>query len=286
MYRYLIFSLLVCFNTQVTFTQDKPAYKIFNAEGKPVDYKTVVEKISSKADVVLFGELHNNPIAHWLELELATDLLKTRKLILGAEMLETDNQAAVDQFLKDSLDTEELGNQARLWSNHKTDYQPLLELAKSQNIAFAATNVPRRYASQVHKEGFKTLDSLPDVEKNWIAPLPIAFDPNLPQYQEILKMMGEHGSPKLVMAQALKDATMAHFILKNYQEHSLVLHYNGAFHSDFFEGILWYLKKERPDLNYKTISTVSQDDLSVLENQHLNRADFIIAVDAQMTSTY
>ncbi|MEC7265477.1 MAG: ChaN family lipoprotein, partial [Bacteroidota bacterium] len=120
----------------------------------------------------------------------------------------------------------------------------------------------------------------------WIAPLPIAFDAELPGYQNILKMMGDHGSPTLVMAQAIKDATMAYFILKNYKEGSLFLHYNGAYHSNDYEGILWYLKKDRPDLKYGTISTVTQDDVHKLEDENKGIADFIICVDSNMTTTY
>ena len=44
--------------------------------------------------MVLFGELHNNPISHWLQLELTEDLHAARgaDLVLGAEMFEADNQ--------------------------------------------------------------------------------------------------------------------------------------------------------------------------------------------------
>ncbi|MEC8830809.1 MAG: ChaN family lipoprotein, partial [Bacteroidota bacterium] len=144
----------------------------------------------------------------------------------------------------------------------------------------------RRYASMVYKGGFEALDSLPSQEKEWIAPLPIAYDPELPGYQNILKMMGDHGSPTLVMAQAIKDATMAHFIIENYKRGALFLHYNGAYHSNDYEGILWYLQQERPDLEYGTISTVSQENVLKLEEENLNLADFIICVDENMTTTY
>ena len=130
------------------------------------------------------------------------------------------------------------------------------------------------------------LDSLSKEEKEWLAPLPIAFDSELATYKNILSMMGDHGSPKLVMAQATKDATMAYFILKNYKKDSLFLHFNGTYHSDNYEGILWYLKKERDDLKYATISSVSQEDVNTLLEENRQKADFIICVDSNMTSTY
>lgn len=51
-------------------------------------------------DIVLFGELHNNPISHWLQLEVTKDLKQYRNLVLGAEMFEQDNQPALDLYLQ------------------------------------------------------------------------------------------------------------------------------------------------------------------------------------------
>ncbi len=239
-----------------------------------------------KQDIVLFGELHNNPIAHWLEFELAQSLAEKRELILGAEMLEADNQQVLNQYLASEISFRALDTLARLWPNYYTDYSPVVNFARSQKIPFVATNIPRRYARMVHYQGFEALDSLSQEEKAWIAPLPIPFDPTLPTYQSILEMMGDHGSPKLVKAQASKDATMAHFILANYSPGKLFYHLNGSFHSDHHEGIVWYLKQSKPALNYATISTVSQADISKLGEDNKGLADFIIVVDEDMTTTY
>ena len=138
----------------------------------------------------------------------------------------------------------------------------------------------------VYKNGFPALDTLTSKEKAWIAPLPIAFDSELPRYKNILTMMGDHGTPDLVKAQAIKDATMAYFILQNWQKDNLFIHYNGSYHSDYYEGILWYLQKEKPNLTYGTISTVSQENVNKLESEYEGKAEFIICVDENMTSTH
>lgn len=240
----------------------------------------------AKEELIFFGELHNNPIAHWLQLEITIDLDKSKDLILGAEMFEADNQKAVDLYLQDSIDGKGLDTMARLWPNYKTDYAPLLNYAQQHGITFTASNVPRRYASKVYRGGFAALDTLTEMEKAWIAPLPILFDSTLPKYVQILEMMGGHGSPDLVKAQALKDATMAHFILKNHIEGKLFIHYNGSYHSDDHEGIVWYIQQADPDMKYATISTVSQEDINKLEVENRGRADYIICVDSDMTTTY
>jgi uncharacterized iron-regulated protein len=79
---------------------------------------------------------------------------------------------------------------------------------------------------------------------------------------------------------------MAYFILKNLKPNYTFIHFNGSYHSDNYEGILWYIKQERPNINYVTITTVSQDNINKLLEEHKNKADFIICVDSNMTTTY
>jgi hypothetical protein len=74
-----------------------------------------------------------------------------------------------------------------------------------------------------------------------------------------------HGGPNLPKAQALKDATMAHFIQKNYEIGHTFIHFNGSYHSDIYQGILWYLKQSKPELSYITITTVVQANPNVIE---------------------
>ncbi|MEM7161218.1 MAG: ChaN family lipoprotein [Bacteroidota bacterium] len=282
--KYFVFIILLLFAWKLNYGQ-KSSHIIYNSNGKKTSYKKMLKALEKK-DVILFGELHNDPIAHWLQFEMTADLYQQRKLVLGAEMLEADNQIELNDYLTGIITFHEFDSIARLWNNYKTDYAPLVDFAKENEIRFIATNIPRRYANRVYKRGFETLDSLSQKEKKWIAPLPIPFDSELPNYKKILTMMGDHGSPKLVMAQAIKDATMANFILKNHQEGSLFIHYNGAFHSNNYEGILWYLKRDRSDLDFGTISTVLQRNVHEFLKENRGLADFIICVDENMTRTY
>jgi uncharacterized iron-regulated protein len=267
------------------WAQDKPAYQLYNKKGQKVSYGKLL-KAAGKSEVVLFGEYHNNAVSHWLELELTKDLAEQGKVVLGAEMLEADNQKQLDSYLKGEITQKQLDSTARLWPNYKTDYKPLVDYAKEKQLSFIATNIPRRYASIVSKKGFEGLDELTVEEKSWIAPLPIAYDSNLPGYLEMMKMMGDHTSPNMPKAQAIKDATMAYFILKNRQSDSVFLHYNGTYHSDNFEGISWYLKKAQPELKITTISTVEQADLKKIVPENYTKADYILVIDEDVTKTY
>jgi hypothetical protein len=97
--------------------------------------------------------------------------------------------------------------------------------------------------------------------------------------------MAGHNSINLVDAQAIKDATMSHFIMKAWKPGKLFIHYNGAYHSDEFESIYWFLKQADEDLNIITISTVSQENIEKLEDENVGKASFIIAVPSNMTQT-
>ena len=94
-----------------------------------------------------------------------------------------------------------------------------------------------------------------------------------------------HASPNLPKAQAIKDATMANSILKNWQKGQIVLHFNGSYHTDKYLGIIWYLKRHNPDAKVSTITTVQQDDISKLNDEYKGSADFIIVVPSSMTKT-
>ena len=76
--------------------QDKKAYQLFDANGKKTTYQKLVDR-ASETNIVLFGEYHNNSISHWLQFELTTDIAQKKKIVLGAEMLEADNQKQVNQ---------------------------------------------------------------------------------------------------------------------------------------------------------------------------------------------
>jgi uncharacterized iron-regulated protein len=271
--------------TLVLPAQDKKAYQLFDKNGKKTSYEKLL-KSALKTEVVLFGEYHDNAISHWLQLELTKDIAEKSNVVLGAEMIEADNQIQLNQYLNGEINQKRLDSTARLWPNHKTDYKPLVDFAKAKNVPFIATNIPRRYASMVSKKGFEVLQTLTDEEKSWIAPQPILYDANLPGYVEMMKMMGEHASPNMPKAQAIKDATMAYFIYTNLQKDSVFIHYNGSYHSDNFEGINWYLKKYQRNTQIITISTVEQKDLATLEKENYNKADYILVIDEDVTKTY
>lgn len=277
--------LLTFLFATTSFGQDKQAYEIFDAKGTKTSYEKIIQT-ALKNKIVLFGEYHNNPIVHWLQYEFTKDLFAKKGLVLGAEMFETDNQNQLNDYLSGKINQKVLDSTARLWKNYKTDYKPLVDFAKDKKISFIATNIPRKYASMVYKKGLEELQTISFEEKKLMAPLPIEFNGELPGYKDMLKMEGNHAGDKMPKAQAIKDATMGWFILKNLKENYIFIHYNGTYHSDNFEGISWYIKEHNPEISIMTIATVEQKDVKDLEEENHGKADFIIVVDEDMTKTH
>jgi uncharacterized iron-regulated protein len=273
---------------------ERPAYRLFTAQGQPADYDQMISQLA-QADVVLFGEQHNDPIAHWLELQVAKDLAQAKgpgKLVLGLEMFERDVQPLVASYAAGTLPDSAFERQSRPWPNYATDYRPLLQFARSQHLAVVGTNAPRRYAQQVARGSLAALDALPTADKAYLAPLPLAVDYELPGYKNMAAMFGSMGADhgggarNIIQAQALKDATMAATIRRSLAPGQTLLHLNGAYHSDHHDGIVAYLHPAKPALRLQTLSVVTQSQLQQLDKENANLADYLIVVPSDMTKTY
>ena len=161
-----------------------------------------------------------------------------------------------------------------------------MSFAKDNDLHFVATNIPRRFANMVYRFGIDTLEYLPETSKQFIAPLPIAYDTSLTCYKEISGKLEGHGGENLPKSQAIKDATMAHFIHKNMKENTKFLHYHGSYHSKYHESIMWYLLQLDSDLDITTIEVVEQADISEFDKELIGNADFFIVVDEDMCKTH
>lgn len=284
---FLILGLLV-FSVFTAFAQNEKAFVIYNSKGKKVSYKKML-KASKENELVFFGEFHDNPISHWLQLELTEDLFLTwgTNLRLGFEMFERDQQHLINKYQMGEFNDKQFKDTMRMWPNYKTDYEPLVQFANRNKLFVLGSNIPRRYASLLFKKGMEALEALPADEKSFIVPLDdFPVDTSLSQYKNLLSPEFHDGGISMVKAQAIKDATMAHFILQNMTGNQKMIHYNGCYHSDFYQGIMWYVQRKKPELKILTISTVTQNDISKLEKDYLGKADFIICVPESMTKTH
>ncbi len=257
-------------------------YRWYGKQGDEIPFENMAEALA-EADVVLFGELHGNPLIHQLQEKVTRELFTIRKqeLLLGTEMFEADDQLILDEYLSGLILHRHLVAEAKIWNGYESDYRPLVDFAKGQGLGFMATNIPRRYANLVAREGLAALERLSNEAQRFIAPLPITVDLATPGYQEMLGMKMGHGAgmepSNFVAAQAVKDATMAHFILKNLPPGGLLIHFNGDYHSKRYGGIYWYLKQADRALTVLTIASVAVGSLTFRE-EHMGLGDFVLAI--------
>jgi uncharacterized iron-regulated protein len=282
----ILFLLLFSFATMTASAQPE-LYRIYDSSGKEMSFRKMSKAIE-QAEIVFFGELHNNSVAHWLELQVLKMMAENGPdLALGMEMFEADDQLVIDEYFQGIIQEKHFLKEAKFWDNYKTDYKPLVEFARSQNIPLIATNIPQRYANLVYRKGLPALNELHPEALSYMCPLPFPVDFSLPNYVGMMEMMGGHGSQNsqnFVLAQAIKDATMAHFIIQHLK--GRMLHINGAYHSMDGEGIIWYLKQARPEVKILSIHTSEQADISKMDEALQGKADIIIVVAEDVVKSY
>ncbi|MCE7054475.1 ChaN family lipoprotein [Algoriphagus sp. AGSA1] len=281
----VVFLMLICVSA---VKAQGEAYQFFTSKGKKVEMKQVLKK-AGEAEAVFFGELHNNSLGHWLQLQVLKGMYdEYQDLVVGSEIFEREDQLNLDEWFADHISESSFESEAKLWKNYAIDYRPLLRFSKEKGLKFIATNVPRKYASLVSKRGLEALDSLSPQAKTYIAKLPVEVDMSLPGYAAMKEMMhGAPGNPEfMIQAQALKDATMAESLFAPISAGKKIFHINGAYHSKDGEGILWYLKKEFPDLKILNIHMVTQDQVDKLEDENSKAGEIILVLPSDSHITY
>ena len=285
----LFVTIIALMSFVLVWAQSPMAYVLYDKDGKKANYADMIQHMSGM-DIVFLGEIHNCPIAHWMEKMIIEDLhaIHGDSLMLGAEMFERDNQLLLDEYLAGLLPESKFKAEVKLWDNYDTDYAPLVNFAKEHQLPFIATNVARRYANMVSKGGYEALDKISDEARTLIAPLPIEYieNPLVDAYFAHMMQPGMSMAPtaNLSKAQTVKDATMAWSIAQSLK--GKMVHINGSFHSTGHAGIISYLNRYRPGLKSGTIEVVRQESVDQLDERHKGHADYFICVPKSMTTTF
>lgn len=118
------------------------------ATGRSLSVSELADEVKG-ADVIFFGEFHDNAAIHELEEALFEALYdkKGRDLVLSLEMAEQDVQSVLDAYLKGEVDEETYLAQSRPWPNYKEAYGPVVEFAK--NMSFLSS--PPRFRGRLRR---------------------------------------------------------------------------------------------------------------------------------------
>lgn len=266
--------------------------RVYDTQKKTfIDFEVMLASLTS-ADVVLVGEQHDDPNTHRLEAAVLDGLIRRNvPAVISLEMFERDVQPALDAYLSGRVGEEETLKSSRPWPRYMTDYRGLVERAKAHAWPVIAANVPRRIAQDVAKNGKEALSKLSDIDRAFVASdLQCPLDD---YYDRFTKSMGSHPSgnqtpeqqqaamERYYWSQCVKDETMAESIAAAVQRRSApgpVVHYNGAFHSDFRLGTAARVVRRLPDKRIVLISMIPVDDIDAVapSDEDRERADFVV----------
>jgi len=257
------------------------------------DFEAMLADLA-RADVVFVGEQHDDPNTHRLELAVLEGLLRRRQpIVIAMEMFERDVQPVLDQYLAGTITEEQFLKDARPWPRYATDYKPIVEFARAHHIAVIGTNVPRRIASDVSKNGMGSIDAL-GADRALAArdlPCPVAGV----YYDRFLEAMGGHPAPtdpkaadtrakndRFYFAQCVKDETMGESLARTFEQHSAehatVVHFNGAFHSDFAQGTAAAATRRMPGRRIAVVTVLPVEDLDreTPDDKQLKLGDYLV----------
>lgn len=235
-----------------------------DADAKPLTATDLARRMKDRR-VVFVGELHGNPGAHQVQLEVLKAMFESGKpLALSTEQFERDTQHVLDQYLAGKISEDEFRRDGHLWPNY-ADYRPLVEFCKEHKIPVIAGNVPRPLANRVYKEGVDVLEKFSDEEKDWSAPevkaLPGAYRN---KFFEAMGGMDGHSDAmeRMYASQCFKDDTMADSAAKWLKANpkGRMLHINGNFHSKGGLGVPEKLEALMADVTIGLITCVSDGD--------------------------
>lgn len=266
-------------------------YKIYDIKKQKVISVDDIITGMSKADILFFGEEHNDSIGHYLEAEIFKKLSEKfpQKTALTLEMFHTDIQPVVDEYLAGLISEKNFIKEGRAWPNYK-DYRPLVEYAKAHHINVIGANAATRYSNAVTRDGLEALKSFPKNSSAFLPPLPI--DTATGRYNEkFTDLLGGHsmGSMKVYQTQNFWDATMAWSIAKLAKANKgiKILQINGRFHSDEKLGTLAQLQKYAPKLQILNISSFSDESFENPDwDKFKNLGDYIIITNPKIKRSF
>ncbi|MFN0119699.1 MAG: ChaN family lipoprotein [Blastocatellia bacterium] len=289
----------------------EPAYvpqRVFVADGKKFsDFESMLADLA-RADMVFVGEQHDDPATHRLERAILEGVLRRRNgpVAVAMEMFERDVQPVIDDYFAGKISEEEFLKKSRPWPRYATDYRPVVEFARQHGWKLVASNVPRPLASRVSRGGLAEIDKLAPADRAHVAEkLSCPMDDYFKRFAETMSShpgASAHGAAKpeapkdkatlekeaaemkamierFYYAQCAKDETMGDSVARvvNTEAKPLVIHYNGAFHSDFGYGTADRAKQRAGKARMRIVSIVPVDNLDTIKAaEYRKRGDYIV----------
>ena len=302
-------------------------------DGTPATWPQLMAAVAD-AEVIIVGEEHGDAVGHRVELAIVQDVLdRWPGSALSMEMLDRTEQAVVDDYLADFIDLETFQERTaatrwlkisrqyvdreinrttfekritRLgWPEWETNYQPIIDAARSAGAPVIAANTPWLvYTSVARREGFERLDDVTPAQRALFeVPAEIPQGKYRERFWEVMAGRAEGEPPPedddaddaddagedsahtglddetvaaIFRGQLVMDATMAESIATASRAGApKVVHLVGHFHCDFEGGLVQELRRRLPDAEILVITAMARDEPD-LRDEDVDRADFVV----------
>lgn len=170
-------------------------FKAYDARtGWPISFFETVLR-ARRADVVLFGENHNDAVCNQIEAQMFAALASgPDPTALAMEFFERDTQSALDAYLKGRIKELTFRERTRQKRTYVLSHRPLIEIAKRTHAPVLAANAPRRLVTSYRESELPFPDfvaGLSDQDRQW---LPSSSEPVEGPYRDrFFSMMSGHG---------------------------------------------------------------------------------------------
>ncbi|MHC5011278.1 MAG: ChaN family lipoprotein [Planctomycetota bacterium] len=235
------------------------------ATGAPSDVDAFLAS-ARNADLVVFGELHSNPVGARFEREVLVALGRMdRPVALAMEFFEADTQAALDAYLAGTLDRAAFVEQTKRAPDYDRTHGPLVDWAKENGVPVIAANGPRRLVSGYRKaeQEYETyLASLTEDDRNLLPSTTTVIRDAY--WERFAALMGDRAE-SFFLSQSLWDDAMAESIADFRDDHPdhRVLLVVGAFHTTGRLGTVTKYLLRRPD-DRVAVLTMNMNDQPLL----------------------
>ncbi|QRN96898.1 ChaN family lipoprotein [Archangium violaceum] len=219
---------------------------------RQVDEPTLLAELS-RVRFVLLGERHDNPDHHRLQAELVRGLTASgREPVLAFEMLDTEQQAAVDEALARAPGDPDAIAQAVAWEKSGWPdwslYRPIFAVGTERGLPILGANLPRRQVRELVTRGPEALAPETRARLGLDTPLPEAVDRAMraEMHESHCGHLPESMLAPMVLAQRARDAQMADRLLSTSAEDGAIL-ITGAGHARTDRGVPADLVRRAPE---------------------------------------
>ncbi|MCW8331618.1 ChaN family lipoprotein [Photobacterium sp. SDRW27] len=237
-------------------------YSITSPQGDTLNLSELAQALKD-ADIILVGEWHGHPGAHLMQAQLFAQLYsQNTNIALSMEHFTREKQSIVNQYLTGEIGEKTLIKEGNAWPNYGSDYRPLVEFAKQNQLDVIAANAPKPIVRCIGQNGADYLERLPAVERKWVAE---SLTLNNDAYQEKFTASMHHGdeakTQRQFAAQTAWDDTMAESMVDYLALHpdKQIIHVAGRFHVAEGLGTAARITSRNPALKVMMVTPVTEE---------------------------